>query len=114
MHLRALAKLQRLETKLQQTKNQPLFTDYYAYITAQEVSRFPTLWQPAFYKIRDIPEFEANFPPASKFFILAPPKKLTLSGKLPFRWQSGKQGDSLLGKVTLFSWNDKKNLLFIK
>jgi hypothetical protein len=43
MHLRALAKLQRLETKLQQTKNKPLFTDYYAYITAQEVSRFPTL-----------------------------------------------------------------------
>ena len=43
MHLRALAKLQRLETKLQQTKNQPLFTDYYAYIAAQEVSRFPTL-----------------------------------------------------------------------
>jgi hypothetical protein len=43
MHLRALAKLQRLETKLQQTKNQPLFADYYAYIIALKSPRFPTL-----------------------------------------------------------------------
>jgi hypothetical protein len=42
MHLRALAKLQRLETKFLQPKNQPLFTDYYAHVTAQEASHFPT------------------------------------------------------------------------
>ena len=90
MHLRALAKLQRLETKLQQTKNQPLFIDYHTYIAALKSPRFPTPWHPVFYKIRDIPEFEANIPLASKFFTLAPPEKLTLSGKMPFRWQSEK------------------------
>lgn len=75
---------------LLQPKTRPLFADYYANIAVQKSSHFSTLWPPIFYKIRDIPEFEANFPLASKFFILRRSEKLTLLGKMPFLWQNEK------------------------